>query len=45
MSRSIVILIVVLVAIVGGMFLLSQQATEQPAVPVEKAVALENLSS
>lgn len=45
MSRSLVILLVVLVVLIGGMFLLAGQATEQQPVQVEKAVALENLAN
>ncbi|WP_343525928.1 hypothetical protein [Sphingomonas sp.] len=43
MSRMVVSLIVLLVVIVGGLFLLSGRATEQPTTQVEKAVALGNL--
>jgi hypothetical protein len=45
MSRSLVILILVIVVIVGGLFWLAGRDTEQTPVRVEKAVALENLAS
>ncbi|MEZ0496981.1 hypothetical protein [Sphingomonas sp. IW22] len=45
MSRSFVILLIVIVAVVGGLFYLSGQATEKPPVTVEKPVALENLAN
>ncbi len=44
MSRSLVILLVVLLALVAGLFLLAGRSTEQTPVQVEKAVALENLN-
>lgn len=45
MSRSLVILLVVLVVLIGGMFVLAGRTTEQQPVQVEKAVALENLAN
>jgi hypothetical protein len=45
MSRSLVILIIVLVLLVGGMFFLAGRSTEKPPVTVEKPVALENLAN
>ncbi|MCM8729842.1 hypothetical protein ACFO8O_02500 [Hephaestia sp. GCM10023244] len=45
MSRSLVILLLILVVVVGGLFFLAGRDTEQTPVQVEKAVALENLSS
>lgn len=45
MSRSLVILVLVIVALVGGLFFLAGRATEKPPVTVEKPVALENLAN
>ncbi|WP_230770119.1 hypothetical protein [Sphingomonas sp. Leaf4] len=45
MSRSLLVLLVVLVALIGGMFVLAGRSTEQQPVQVEKAVALENLAN
>jgi hypothetical protein len=45
MPRSLVILIVVLVLLVGGLFFLAGRDTEKPPVTVEKPVALENLAN
>ncbi|MBD8677053.1 hypothetical protein [Sphingomonas sp. CFBP 13720] len=45
MSRSLVILIVVLVLLIAGLFLLAGRSTEQQPVQIEKAVALENLAN
>ncbi|HVI99468.1 MAG TPA: hypothetical protein VM657_10420 [Sphingomonas sp.] len=45
MSRSLVILILILVVVVGGLFWLAGRDAEQTPVRVEKAVALENLAS
>ena len=45
MSRSLTILIVVLVILVGGLVLLAGRAREKPTVRVEKAVSLANLAS
>jgi len=44
MSRSLVILILILVVVVGGLFYLAGRETEQTPVRVEKAVALGNLA-
>ncbi|MGK6320097.1 MULTISPECIES: hypothetical protein [Sphingomonas] len=44
MSRSLVILLLILVVLVGGMFWLAGRNSEKAPVKVEKAVALENLS-
>ena len=44
MSRSVVLLLVILAILVGGLFLLAGRATERPTVPVEKSVSLENLT-
>ena len=44
MSRPLVILLVVLLVLVGGLFLLAGQASEQPQTRVEKQVDLGNLS-
>ena len=45
MSRSLVILIIVILALVGAMFYLAGRSTETQPVRVEKAVALENLQN
>ncbi|MEP9403411.1 hypothetical protein [Sphingomonas sp. VNH70] len=45
MSRSLLVLVVVLVALVAAMFLLAGRSTERQPVQVEKAVALENLAN
>jgi preprotein translocase subunit YajC len=45
MSRSLVILIVVLLVLVGGLFFLAGRQTEKQPVQVEKAVSLENLQN
>lgn len=44
MSRSVVVLIILLVILVAGLFLLSGRAAERPMTQVEKSVSLENLS-
>lgn len=44
MSRSLTVLIVALVVIVGGLVLLAGRAREKPVVHVEKAVSLANLA-
>lgn len=44
MSRSVVVLILLLVLMVGGLFWLSGRATERPQTQVEKSISLENLS-
>jgi hypothetical protein len=45
MSRSLVVLIVVLVAIVGLLFFLAGRDLEKPQSRVEKVVPIENLSN
>lgn len=45
MSRSLVILLVVFVALVAGMFVLAGRSTEQQPTQIEKAVSLENLAN
>jgi preprotein translocase subunit YajC len=45
MSRSMVTLLVILLIVVGGMFLLSRRAKEQPVTHVEKVVPLANLAN
>lgn len=45
MSRSLVILIIMLVLLAGGLFFLAGRDTETPPVTVEKPVALENLAN
>ncbi|WP_200910761.1 hypothetical protein [Sphingomonas sp. Leaf67] len=45
MSRSLVILLVVVVALIAGMFLLAGRSTEQQSTQIEKAVSLENLAN
>jgi hypothetical protein len=44
MSRSFVVLIVVLVLVVGGIVFLSTRGTQKEPVRMEKVVPLENLS-
>lgn len=44
MSRSLVILILVLAILVAGLFWLSGRAGDRPQSQVEKSVSLENLS-
>jgi hypothetical protein len=44
MSRSVVLLILILAILVGGLFFLSGRAGERPRTQVEKSVSLENLS-
>jgi hypothetical protein len=44
MSRSIVVLIVVLVVVVGGLFWLAGRHGEKPMTHVEKVVPIENLA-
>lgn len=45
MNRSLIILIVVIVAIVGGLFWLAGSDSKKEPVRVEKAVSLENLTN
>ncbi|UUL81288.1 hypothetical protein OKW76_06860 [Sphingomonas sp. S1-29] len=45
MSRSLVILVVVIVLLVGGLFYLSGRDATKAPVTVEKVVPLENLSN
>ena len=45
MSRSLVILLVVVVALIAGLFLLAGRSTEQQPTQIEKAVSLENLAN
>ncbi len=45
MSRSLVILLVVVVALIAGMFLLAGRSTEQQPTQIEKAVSLEYLAN
>lgn len=45
MSRSLVILLVVVVALIAGMFLLAGRSTEQQPTQIGKAVSLENLAN
>ena len=44
MPRSVVVLIVVLVLLVGGLFFLAGRDTSKEPVRVEKVVPLENLN-
>ena len=44
MPRSLVVLIVVLVLVVGGLFFLAGRNTEREPTRVEKVVPLENLA-
>jgi hypothetical protein len=44
MSRSLVVLVVIVVVLVGGMALLGSRVRERPQARVEKAVSLANLS-
>ena len=45
MSRSLVIIIMVAVLLIGGLFFLSGRNTEKQPVTVEKVVPLENLAN
>lgn len=45
MPRSIVLLLVILVLLVGGLVFLSGRSTEQEPVRMEKAVPLDNLAN
>lgn len=45
MSRSLIILVVVAILLIGGLFLLSGRNTEKQPVAVEKVVPLENLAN
>jgi hypothetical protein len=45
MPRSLVLLLVVLVLLVGGLVFLSTRSTEKEPVRMEKAVPLENLAN
>ena len=45
MSRSLLVLIVVIVLVVGGLFLLAGRSGEKPMAHVEKAVPLANLQN
>jgi hypothetical protein len=45
MSRSLVILIAVVILLIGGLFFLAGRDTEKPPVRVEKVVPLENLAN
>ena len=45
MSRSLIIVVAVLILLVGGLFFLSGRDTEKQPVRVEKVVPLENLSN
>ena len=45
MSRSLIVLIVVAVVVIGAMVVLSSRAHEKPLTHVEKVVPLANLSS
>ena len=44
MSRSLATLVILVVAVVGGLFLLAGRAKERPTAPVEKPVSLANLT-
>lgn len=45
MSRSLVVLLVVVALLVAGLFALAGRNTEKEPVRMEKAVALENLAN
>jgi len=45
MSRSLIVLLVILVLVIGGLFVLAGRAHEKPQVRVEKVVPLANLSN
>ncbi len=45
MSRSLLVMIVVAIVVVGGLFLLAGRSGEKPLTHVEKVVPLANLSS
>lgn len=44
MPRSIVVLVVVLVALIGGLFFLASRDASKEPVRVEKVIPLENLT-
>lgn len=43
MSRSLLIVLAVVVVLIGGLFLLAGRSSERPQVRVEKVVTLDNL--
>ncbi|WP_186456851.1 hypothetical protein [Sphingomonas suaedae] len=45
MSRSLVIVVIVAILLIGGLFFLAGRDTEKPPVRVEKVVPLDNLSN
>lgn len=45
MSRSLVLVIAIVILLIGGLFFLSGRDTERAPVRVEKVVPLENLSN
>ena len=45
MSRSLIIVVAVVILLVGGLFFLSGRDTEKQPVRVEKVVPLENLAN
>lgn len=45
MSRSLIIVVIVAILLIGGLFFLAGRDTEKQPVRIEKAVPLENLSN
>ena len=45
MSRSLVVLILVVIVVVGGLFWLAGRDTQQPTHPIEKTLPLANLQN
>ena len=45
MSRSLLVLILVIVVVVGGLFWLAGRDAQQPTHPIEKTVPLANLQN
>lgn len=45
MSRSLIIIVIVAILLIGGLFFLAGRDTEKQPVRVEKVVSLENLAN
>lgn len=45
MSRSLIIVIIVAILLIGGLFLLAGRDTQKAPVTVERAVSLDNLAN
>ncbi len=45
MSRSLIIIVIVAILLIGGLFFLAGRDTEKQPVSVEKVVPLDNLSN